>query len=248
MTSSEIDYRAVFDALPGALALLAPDLVILDVNRDYLEVTGRTGEELIGRDIFEAFPANPAVNDRDMQRDLRVSLETVLATGIRDATGTKRYDLEVPGHAGEFEERYWAVVNAPVLGPGGEVALITETTGEQSVTRAYALLVSWSGPASDPEQAIRSQRERWLRARRLNRLRPPGRTSAPPPDRQALALCAASERGRGVCRASRAAAALPQAQRGSPPVPGRRRARTFRSSSAGRVGADSQFWGDCDAF
>lgn len=57
---------------------------------------------------------------------MRVSLETVLATGMRDAAATKRYDLEVPGHAGEFEERYWAVVNAPVLGPGGEVALITD--------------------------------------------------------------------------------------------------------------------------
>jgi hypothetical protein len=124
----------VFDALPGALALLAPDLVILDVNRDYddlagngdyREVTGRIREGLLGRDTFEAFPANPALNDRDMQRDLRVSLETVMATGMRDATGTKRYDLEVPGHAGEFEERYSAVVNAPVLGPSGEVALIT---------------------------------------------------------------------------------------------------------------------------
>ena len=130
MTSTEIDYRTVFQALPVPVALLAPDLVILDANREFLEVTGRDREDVLGRQIFQAFPANPAIHDADGQGSLRKSLETVLATGVRDDMGTNRYDVEVRDHSGEFEERYWAVTNTPVLGPDGGVALIVNKVEE----------------------------------------------------------------------------------------------------------------------
>ncbi len=130
MTRAEIDYRAVFQALPVPMALLAPDLVILDANRDFLEVTGRDREDVLGRHIFQAFPANPAINDADGRHNLRNSVETVLATGVRDVMGANRYDVEVQDHAGEFEERYWAVTNAPVLGPNGTVVLVINRVEE----------------------------------------------------------------------------------------------------------------------
>ena len=130
MTRAEIDYRAVFQALPVPMALLAPDLVILDANRDFLEVTGRDREDVLGRHIFQAFPTNPAINDADGRHNLRNSLETVLATGVRDVMGANRYDVEVQDHAGEFEERYWAVTNAPVLGPNGTVVLVINRVEE----------------------------------------------------------------------------------------------------------------------
>jgi PAS domain S-box-containing protein len=130
MTRTEIDYRAAFRDLPGAIALLTPDLVIRDANRDFLDLTGRNREDLLGRPIFEAFPANPAMHEHDPQRSLRSSLETVLATGMRDAMGTTRYDLEVQDHPGEFEERYWAVTNGPVLSSDGEVVLIINRAEE----------------------------------------------------------------------------------------------------------------------
>ncbi len=97
MTRTEIDYRAAFQDLPGAFALLTPDLVVVDANRDFLDVT---------------------------------ALETVLATGIRDAMGTNRYALEVQGRPGGFEERYWAVTNGPVLSSDGQVVLIINRVEE----------------------------------------------------------------------------------------------------------------------
>lgn len=130
MTRAEIDYRVVFQALPVPMALLAPDLVILDANRDFLEVTGRSREDVVGRHVFQAFPVNPAIHDADGRRNLRNSLETVLATGVRDVIGVNRYDVEVQDHAGEFEERYWAVTNAPVLGTDGRVVLIINRVEE----------------------------------------------------------------------------------------------------------------------
>ena len=121
---TDVDYRAVFEALPGPSALLAPDLVILGVNRDFLAVTGRQQEDVVGRRILEAFPANPAVRSPEGQRNLRTSLETVLACRASAAMPVTRYDVEVRDHPGVFEERYWIAMNAPVLSHDGDVILI----------------------------------------------------------------------------------------------------------------------------
>lgn len=130
MTRRQIDYREVFQALPGAIALLGPNLVILDANRDFLEVTGRRREDVIGRVILQAFPANPGLQHPEGQRALRESLEAVLATGVRDAMPATRYDVEVQDHPGAFEERYWTATNGPVLGPDGDVILIAHRAEE----------------------------------------------------------------------------------------------------------------------
>ena len=122
---TDVDYRAVFEALPGPTALLAPDLVILGVNRDFLAVTGRQPEDVVGRRILEAFPENPTVRSPEGQRTLRASFETVLASGMSVAMPVTRYDVEVRDHPGVFEERYWIATNAPVLSSDGDVILIT---------------------------------------------------------------------------------------------------------------------------
>jgi len=62
MRKPQIDYTAVFHALPGMVALLTPDLVYADANDDFLRLAGRTREQLLGRYIFDVFPENP--NDR----------------------------------------------------------------------------------------------------------------------------------------------------------------------------------------
>src|SRR6266702_1824055 len=60
MAGSAIDYHAVFRNLPGVLALLTPDGVIIDVNDGFLEAAGRDLEQVIGRNLFDAFPDNPS--------------------------------------------------------------------------------------------------------------------------------------------------------------------------------------------
>lgn len=49
MSTSDIDFEPVFHALPGAVALLGPDLVFTDANKAYLSLSGRTREEVMGR-------------------------------------------------------------------------------------------------------------------------------------------------------------------------------------------------------
>jgi PAS domain-containing protein len=141
----DIDYEAVFRALPAPTTLLSPDLVILDVNDDFLVVVGRQREEVVGRYVFEAFPENPRDPHEIGPRNLRASLETVLATGARDAMDLVRYDIELPGKPGVFEERYWAIVNTPVLGPDGEVVLIANKAEEATSTVRQILKAQPSG-------------------------------------------------------------------------------------------------------
>ncbi|MER8223033.1 SpoIIE family protein phosphatase [Streptomyces sp. NPDC094143] len=130
MTDAAIDYAAVFQSLPGMVALLTPELVYADVNEEFVRGSGRLREQLVGRHVFDVFPDNPNDPAATGMRNLEASLYRVLATGERDAMALQRYDVEDPGRPGEWEERYWSPVNAPVLGPDGKVVLIVHRVEE----------------------------------------------------------------------------------------------------------------------
>jgi PAS domain-containing protein len=124
MAGPYIDYAAVYQQLPIPVLLLTPEHVIADVNQAYLEVTGRTREELLGRDFFDAFPDNPADPRATGARNVSASFARVVATGKPDAISLQQYDVEVPARPGLFAKRYWWSVHAPVFGPAGQIVLI----------------------------------------------------------------------------------------------------------------------------
>lgn len=130
MTDTGIDYAAVFKALPSVVALLTPDLVYADANEEFLRTAGRTRQQVVGRYLFDVFPDNPNDPAATGMRNLEASLKRVLATGERDAMALQRYDVESAEQPGHWEERYWSPVNAPVLGPGGEVVLLVHRSEE----------------------------------------------------------------------------------------------------------------------
>jgi PAS domain S-box-containing protein len=130
MAGSEIDYQAVFMALPGPILLLRPDGVILDANESITQTSGRPREQLLGHNVFDQFPSNPDDPGATGVAELRESLHLVRSTGERDVIGPIRYDVEDPGRPGEFEERYWAIVNSPVLDENGEVMMIVHRSDE----------------------------------------------------------------------------------------------------------------------
>ena len=130
--AQQIDYRAAFKCLPGAVALLSPDLVILDVSDGYLDAAGRSEDTIVGRNLLEAFPENPRDPDDTGPRDLRASLESVLATGLPDFMSTTKYDVEDQGRPGRFEERYWTVANVPVCDADGQPTMIVHMAQEHT--------------------------------------------------------------------------------------------------------------------
>jgi len=130
MTGLEVDYAAVYRQLPFPVLLLTAEFVIADANQAYLDATGRTREQLVGRNAFDTFPDNPADPHTTAVHDSKASLARVLATGKADIRSFQKYDVEVPGRPGVFAPRYWNSVNAPVFGPDGQVVLITQCLEE----------------------------------------------------------------------------------------------------------------------
>jgi PAS domain S-box-containing protein len=114
----------VFNALPGAYLLLSPDLVIEAASDAYLAVSLTERAQLVGRDLFDAFPDNPAAPEAHSVRTLRASYAQVLATGQPHELPRQRYDLPDPARPGQFLERYWLLRNSPVLDEQGKVAHI----------------------------------------------------------------------------------------------------------------------------
>jgi PAS domain S-box-containing protein len=113
------DYRAVFESVPANYLLLDADLTIVAVSDAYLAATMTRREALAGRPLFAAFPDNPADPHADAVRNLRASLERVLAHRRPDRMPLQRYDIARPD--GLFEERWWSPLNTPILGPDGAV-------------------------------------------------------------------------------------------------------------------------------
>ncbi|OII67312.1 PP2C family protein-serine/threonine phosphatase [Streptomyces sp. CC77] len=160
MSGPVIDHEAVFRALPGAVALLTPDLVYADANDAYLSLSGRTREQVVGRYIFDVFPDNPHDPGASGVRNLYASLQRVATTGVRDTMALQRYDVEFPDRPGVWEERYWSPVNVPVLAADGSVALVLHRVEE--VTE---LIRARGGRGGDRARVLEA--ELYTRAREL---------------------------------------------------------------------------------
>ncbi|MFD9034165.1 PP2C family protein-serine/threonine phosphatase [Streptomyces sp. NPDC059567] len=130
MAEAGIDHEAVFQALPAMVALLTPELVYVDVNEEFVRMSGRSREQLVGRYLFDVFPDNPGDPAATGARNLHASLQRVLTTGERDTMALQRCDVESLERPGEWEERYWSPVNAPVFGPDGQVVLLLHRVEE----------------------------------------------------------------------------------------------------------------------
>ncbi|MFI0541439.1 PP2C family protein-serine/threonine phosphatase [Streptomyces sp. WSLK1-3] len=161
MRKPRIDYAAVFRALPGVVALLTPDLVYIDVNDDFVRLTGRAREQLLGRYIFDVFPENPNDPDSAGMRETRESMLRAVATGERDTMAVVRYDIEDPQRPGHWQEHFWSPVNAPVLSPDGKVTLLVHRVEE--VTE---LIRARGGPGGDSRARV-LEAELYTRAREL---------------------------------------------------------------------------------
>src|SRR4051812_2877749 len=115
-----VDFQRVFRDAPGLHLLLeaAEPFMIVEASDAYLAATRTTRAGLVGRSIFEAFPGSPHDSHAETMRNLRASLQRVIATKAADRMADQHYDLRRLDGDG-FEERHWSCVNAPVGGPDG---------------------------------------------------------------------------------------------------------------------------------
>jgi signal transduction histidine kinase len=126
--SNSLDYRTLFTHAPGLLLVLAPDpptFTILDATDAYLAATLTQREQIVGKSLFEVFPDNPRDPNATGTRNLRESLERVVATRTADTMAVQKYDVRRdPNDGAGFEEKYWSPVNAPVITADGDLSVI----------------------------------------------------------------------------------------------------------------------------
>ncbi len=111
--------------MPVACLLLDPALVIVAVSDRYLRDTMTRRADLLGTDVFAVFPENPDDPLGGAEANARNSFDRVRLSLAPDTMPALKYDIRRPAaEGGGFEVRYWSVVNAPLLGPGGTLAYI----------------------------------------------------------------------------------------------------------------------------
>jgi PAS domain S-box-containing protein len=119
-----INFEALFSASPNPYVLLDLSLTIVGMNDAYLHVTMRKREDLLGRNMFEAFPSDP---DSSSHRQLRGSLEKVVREKTADYLSLIEYAIPLPNGQG-FEERYWSATHTPLFNHNGEMTFILQHT------------------------------------------------------------------------------------------------------------------------
>jgi PAS domain S-box-containing protein len=129
--SADVQIQQLVHSIPGLFVILRADadFTIEGASDEFLRATGTDGG-VIGRPLFSVFPENPTAAT-DSAQALRASFERVVATREPDNLGRLRYDVRRPD-AAAFEERYWTIVNAPVLDEAGQVQRIVQRIEEAS--------------------------------------------------------------------------------------------------------------------
>ena len=119
---NRVDFGLVFQLSPGMCLILDPGFTILAQNAEHAVATLSNGKNVIGKNLFAAFPDNPNQCGADGISNVRPSLLKVLKTGQPDAMPVVRYDVKAV--RGSYEERYWQITNTPILGEDGYVRWI----------------------------------------------------------------------------------------------------------------------------
>ena len=107
--------------------LLDRSFFVRAVNAEYERATLRNRSELIGENIFEAFPDNPCDPHANGNEKLLASFETVLRTNSTVAI-LQRYDITDSANAGEFIPKVWVPKNMPVRDGSEVVGIVSHVT------------------------------------------------------------------------------------------------------------------------
>ena len=163
----DIDFRTLFEVLPSPYMILDRDFRYVEVNQSYLDTLDRTRAELIGRNIFDAFPAVG-----DSERMLRASFDRVLATGQKDSIALIPYPIERPARrGGGIEMRYWSAAHTPLLDDAGEVAFILQNTVDVTELHRLKEIAYGAGEATVMQRAEEVQQANLFLRQETTRLR-----------------------------------------------------------------------------
>ncbi len=114
-----IDFKPVFETIPGLYLILAPDLTIAAASNAFLETLSMKRNSIVGHRLPEIFPDTDNADDSG---SARYSVNQVLQHGRPHQMAMRRYD--VSNKNGGFTETYWQILNTPVFNEQQQVVQI----------------------------------------------------------------------------------------------------------------------------
>jgi PAS domain S-box-containing protein len=164
---ADLDFAAVFVAMPTPCVVVTRDLVIVAANPAYTEATGKTHDDLIGRKLFDVFPESDP--EAHSERNVRASLSRVVETGQQHTMALLKYDVPIEGDPPTFEERWWSLINAPIAGPDNAVEwILIRAEDVTAFVRSHGH--GHTPPTEKPSEAMALEAELFERARELQNL------------------------------------------------------------------------------
>lgn len=121
------DILQIFEELPDYYLILSNDLTIITASNAYVWLTGKSRQEMAGKNLFDIFPRHPDWA-KNADGGIHFSLQKVLETNLPHELEVIRFD--VPGADGQLQERYWKTSNKPVLNASGEIKYIIHKTAD----------------------------------------------------------------------------------------------------------------------
>ena len=159
-----LDFRNLFESIPGMYLVLSRDFNIVAVSNEYLKATHTNRDDIVNRSIFDVFPDSPDNNDGNTG-SLRDSLNKVLETKAPNAMAVRKQLIK--GAKGT-EERLWSALNSPVFNGGGEMKYIIHRAEDVTeFINAKRIETKFSGEMN--MQAMRGEKEVYQRAQQLEK-------------------------------------------------------------------------------
>ncbi len=122
-----LDFKQFFEQSPGLVVVIDTDFTVVAVSDGFLQVTKTKRENIIGRDIFHAFPNNPGDISANGETLVRDSFIRVLTTRMADSLPVVKYDIPKPAsEGGGFDVKYWQATNSPILDENNNVKYIIQ--------------------------------------------------------------------------------------------------------------------------
>lgn len=154
------DTLKALETAPNMYLVLSPELNILTASDLYLQATKHNRETIVGKHIFEAFPANPNLPDGDGVQNINASLQMVLRTKKPHFMNIQRYDVPDANDPGKFVQHYWDPSHTPVLDECGNISYIIQqaTDVTAKITTEQALSQS-QGQQEETVRQVQSLNE-----------------------------------------------------------------------------------------
>lgn len=157
-----LNFEALINASPYPYLVVSVGWTIVAANPAYLNSVKRTSADVIGKQLFDAFPPNPGDPGSTNDEIVRGSIEIAIATGKAHTTALLRYAVPVKTDAGTiFEPRYWSTVHTPVHGDSGEVEFVIQNaidvTALYDVDNTGKVASLHTGPINETQDALQAQ-------------------------------------------------------------------------------------------